>query len=70
MELIDVDSRMISAVGYDEQQLLLEVVFKPSGAYQYRNVPKQVYQELLDADSKGSYMRNSIIDRYPTERVR
>lgn len=70
MELIDVDSSMISAVGYDQLQQVLEVVFKPSGVYRYRDVPKQVYQELLDAESKGSYMRDSIIDVYPTERVR
>ena len=70
MELINVDSSMISALGYDEQQQVLEVVFKPSGMYRYRNVPKEIYQQLLDADSKGSYMRDQIIDMYPSERVR
>ena len=70
MELINVDSSMISALGYDEQEQVLEVVFKPGGVYRYRDVPKEVYQELLDADSKGSYMRDMIIDMYPTERVR
>jgi hypothetical protein len=70
MELINVDSSMISALGYDEQQQVLEVVFKPSGMYRYRNVPKEIYQQLLNADSKGSYMREMIIDMYPTERVR
>jgi hypothetical protein len=69
MELINVDSSMISAVGYDEQQQVLEVVFKPTGVYRYRDVPKEVYQQLLEADSKGSYMRGQIIDMYPTERV-
>jgi hypothetical protein len=69
MELINVDSSMISAVGYDEQQRVLEVVFKPTGVYRYRDVPKEVYQQLLGADSKGSYMRDQIIDMYPTERV-
>jgi KTSC domain-containing protein len=70
MELINVDSSMIYAVGYDEQQQVLEVVFKRTGVYRYHNVPKEVYQQLLDADSKGSYMRDLIIDMYPTERVR
>jgi hypothetical protein len=69
MELIKVDSSMISAVGYDEQQQVLEVVFKPTGVYRYRDVPKEVYQQLLEAGSKGSYMRDLIIDMYPTERV-
>ena len=70
MELIKVDSSMIYAFGYDEQQQVLEVVFKRTGVYRYLNVPKEVYQQLLDADSKGSYMRDLIIDMYPTERVR
>src|SRR6478736_5091370 len=69
MELIKVDSSMIYAFGYDEQQQVLEVVFKRTGVYRYRNVPKEVYQQLLQADSKGSYMRDLIIDMYPTERV-
>ncbi|MEO7909370.1 MAG: KTSC domain-containing protein [Roseiflexaceae bacterium] len=70
MELIKVDSSMIYAFGYDEQQQVLEVIFKRTGVYRYLNVPKEVYQQLLDADSKGSYMRDLIIDMYPTERVR
>jgi hypothetical protein len=70
MELIKVDSSMIYAMGYDEQQQVLEVIFKRTGVYRYHNVPKEVYQQLLDADSKGSYMRDLIIDMYPTERVR
>jgi KTSC domain len=69
MELIKVDSSMIYAFGYDEQQQVLEVVFKRTGVYRYLNVPKEVYQQLLQADSKGSYMRDLIIDMYPTERV-
>ena len=69
MELIKVDSSMIYAFGYDEQQQVLEVVFKRTGVYRYRDVPKEVYQQLLEADSKGSYMRDQIIDMYPTERV-
>ena len=70
MELIKVDSSMIYAFGYDEQQQVLEVVFKRTGVYRYHDVPKEVYQQLLDADSKGGYMRDLIIDMYPTERVR
>ena len=69
MDLIKVDSSMIYAFGYDEQQQVLEVVFKRTGVYRYRDVPKEVYQQLLEADSKGSYMRDLIIDMYPTERV-
>ena len=70
MDLIKVDSSMIYAIGYDEQQQVLEVVFKRTGVYRYRNVPKDVYEGLLKSSSKGSYMRDMIIDMYPTEHLR
>lgn len=70
MDLIKVDSRMIYAVGYDEKTQILEVVFKRTGVYRYRDVPKDVYEQLMEADSKGSYMRDMIIDMYPTEHLR
>jgi hypothetical protein len=70
MNLIKVDSSMIYAVGYDEEAQILEVVFKRTGVYRYRNVPKDVYEGLMDSDSKGSYMRDMIIDMYPTEHLR
>jgi len=70
MNLIKVDSSMIYAVGYDEEAQILEVVFKRTGVYRYHNVPKDVYEGLLESDSKGSYMRNMIIDMYPAEQLR
>lgn len=70
MELIKIDSSMIYAVGYDEQTQVLEVVFKRTGVYRYQNVPKKVYTQLMAASSKGSYMRDMIIDMYPTEHLR
>ncbi|HEU5102705.1 MAG TPA: KTSC domain-containing protein [Roseiflexaceae bacterium] len=70
MQLIKVDSSMIYALGYDEEQQVLEVVFKRKGVYRYRDVPKHVYEGLLKASSKGGYMRDTIIDMYPTEHLR
>ena len=70
MNLIKVDSSMIYAVGYDEKTQILEVVFKRTGVYRYRDVPKDVYEQLMESDSKGSYMRDLIIDMYPTEHLR
>jgi hypothetical protein len=70
MDLIKVDSSMIYAVGYDEEQQILEVVFKRTGVYRYRGVPKEVFEQLMASDSKGSYMRDMIIDLYPTEHLR
>ena len=70
MNLIKVDSSMIYAVGYDEEAQVLEVVFKRTGVYRYHNVPKEMYEGLLKSGSKGSYMRDMIIDMYPAEQLR
>jgi len=70
MQLIQVESSMIYAVGYDEETQILEVVFNSGGIYRYFDVPKEVYEGLLAAESKGRYMRANVIDLYPYEQVR
>ena len=70
MTLVAVDSSMLSAVGFDPEAGELEAVFVDGAVWRYRNVPERVYRELLAAESKGSYMRQFIIDVYPDYRVR
>ncbi|MBN1200573.1 MAG: KTSC domain-containing protein [Anaerolineae bacterium] len=65
MDLIPVESSMISAVAYEADKRLLYVVFNGGKTYTYHDVPPDVYEGLLNADSKGSYMRAYIIDMYP-----
>jgi KTSC domain len=68
-KLIPVESSMIQAVGYDPETRILEVVFNSGQTYCYEDVPPEVHQELMAADSKGQYMRAAIIDVYPDYRV-
>ncbi|MBI4851100.1 MAG: KTSC domain-containing protein [Acidobacteria bacterium] len=68
--LIPVDSSMIDAVGYDKKTKELEVLFSSGKTYCYKDVPLKVYKELMDADSKGSYMRDAIIDVYSYHQVK
>ncbi len=70
MQLTTVESSMIHAVGYDEKTQTLEVVFNSGRVYQYLEVPKEVYEGLLAADSKGSYMLANVIDLYDYEQIR
>ena len=70
MKLISVDSSMIQAVGYEAKTKTLEVVFNSGRTYLYSEVPRSVYKGLLEADSKGSYMRACIIDCYPYDEAR
>lgn len=69
MELITVDSSMLHAVGYDADAGELEAVFASGQVWRYRGVPREVYEELLAADSKGRYMNDNVIDVYPDYRV-
>ena len=64
-DLITVDSSMIHAVGYDPEGQQLEVVFNSGKVYCYQGVYQETYEALLEADSKGRYMRGCIIDCYP-----
>lgn len=68
INLISVESSMIHAVGYDEENRCLEVVFNNGRVYCYENVPPDMFQGLLNAESKGRYMRAHVIDMYPYRR--
>ncbi len=69
MDMVAVDSSMITAVGYDSETQELDVEFTSGRTYRYTNVPREVYEALLAADSKGQYMRACVIDCYPTYAV-
>jgi hypothetical protein len=69
VKLKPVESSMIKAVGYYPEMRLLEVVFNNNQTYCYEDVPPEVYEELMAAESKGRYMRSEIIDVYPDHRI-
>ena len=60
MQPIPVDSTTLSAVVYDAYQQLLQLEFRGGTVYQYFQVPRQTYQDLLQADSKGAYFNHHI----------
>ena len=60
----------VYAVGYGPMSKTLKVVFGSGKAWVYEEVPKKVYQELLKSESIGSYMRENIIDCYPSYCIR
>jgi hypothetical protein len=68
-QLVPVASSMIQAVGYDPKTRILEIVFNTGQTYCYEDVPPEVHQALMAADSKGQYMRAAIIGVYPDYRV-
>lgn len=66
----DVDSSMLTSVGYDEKKNILEVEFNHGGIYEYYDVEKEIYDDLMNADSLGRYFINNIKDDYDYGKVR
>ncbi|MEX0731164.1 MAG: KTSC domain-containing protein [Aquisalimonadaceae bacterium] len=64
-EMHFVDSSNIEAIGHDPDNQELHVRFLKSGeTYVYYDVEERVFQELMQADSKGMYLNTNIKDRY------
>lgn len=64
-EMHYVDSSNIEAIGYDADNQELHIRFLQSGeTYVYYAVEEWVYQDLMQADSKGTYLNNEIKQRY------
>ena len=55
MRRIPVDSSALRSVGYDAASRVLELEFSSGDVYRYRNVPPNVYSELMAAESHGTY---------------
>jgi len=53
---------MIRSVGFDQARSILEIEFQSGSVYQYRDVPRDIYDGLLSAASKGGYFEAHIKD--------
>lgn len=55
MERQYVSSSNIASIGYDLDNMILEVEFLSGAVYQYFDVPQSIYDGLMAADSHGKY---------------
>lgn len=69
MNRTEVSSSNLKSVGYDPTQQMLEIEFQNGGVYQYFGVPPEVYRELLDAPSHGSFFVARIRGAFSYRRV-
>lgn len=70
IERIAVDSSMLNAVAYDEDEKIMYAEFSNTGnVYAYYEVEKEVFEELLESDSIGGYMRSCIIGAFADGKV-
>lgn len=59
-EMIYVDSSNVEAIGYDDATQELHVRFLSGGYYVYSEVPRHVFDDLMSAPSKGSFLNREI----------
>ncbi len=69
MDRIAVTSRDLAVVGYDREKSMLEVAFRGGGVYEYENVPQDIYDALMKADSHGIYFNDHIKEKYVTRKI-
>lgn len=68
--MISVQSSNIQAIGYDAENSLLVIDFLKGSTYEYYDVPEYEFNNLLNADSKGTYANQYIYKRYRQQRIR
>ncbi|MEQ1762067.1 MAG: KTSC domain-containing protein [Pyrinomonadaceae bacterium] len=59
-----VSSTSIRSIGYDADHRILEVEFRNDGIYQYFDVPREEYDDLVGAASIGRYYSKIIKPTY------
>ena len=64
MEMHSVESSNVAQIGHDTSSRTLRILFHSGGTYQYFNVPNDVFDNFLRADSKGKYFHENIKDIY------
>ena len=65
-----VDSSLLASVAYDASQLVLQLEFRSGAIYRYFAVPATIHEDLLVADSKGSYFNSRIRGNFSYTLVR
>ena len=66
-EMHYVDSSNVEAIGYEPDTQELHVQFITSGTYVYFDVEDWVFDEFMQADSKGQYLNYNIKGVYAYE---
>jgi hypothetical protein len=70
MKWVALESKMISAAGYQDSKQILYLRFRNSGdVYRYFEFPAANYQAFRSAESKGRFFRSHIRDHFRYERM-
>lgn len=67
INMISVDSSSISSIGYKRRTMLVK--FLTGRTYQYKKVPRLVFDDFVKSSSKGEYFNNDIRNAYLEKEV-
>jgi len=63
-----VESSAVARIGYDPEAEEAFVEYLGGDLYAYEGVPPDVFEELANAESKGTFV-NAVIKEYPVREV-
>ncbi|HTJ19710.1 MAG TPA: KTSC domain-containing protein [Steroidobacteraceae bacterium] len=66
---MEINSKGIRWIRYDESTRTLDVAYTNSGEYRYFDVGPEVYAWLVRAESKGKFVNRLVKERYRYERL-
>lgn len=61
IKMYKIASSNITALGYDENNKVLRVIFKNNSSYIYTNVEPEVWQIVINSESKGKSLNENIV---------
>jgi hypothetical protein len=78
MEMVKVKSSNISAIGFESTSdrhaglantVTLRIEFSHGASYDYKAVPKIVFSEFVQSESKGKFFHANIKDKFLAKKV-
>ena len=69
MNRVRLESTTLASVDYDPALRRLQIEFRSGKRYLYFQVPPQTYQQLLQAESKGSCFNRYVRNRFPYQHL-
>jgi hypothetical protein len=66
---VPLDSTALTSVSFSPETNILEIEFRNGLIYEYLGVSCSLYEQLLDAPSKGAFVVRFIRNRFPHRRL-
>ena len=63
-------STVVAAFNYDASKSILNIVYVSGKVYAYKNVPEQVYLDMKEAFSKGTFLNENIKGKFSYKKLK